>query len=64
LKASSGSGGPPTITVALRLTKLAKQKLRQKGKLALKSRITFTPNRGIPNTKKIKLKIKGKKRKK
>jgi parallel beta helix pectate lyase-like protein len=64
LKASSGTGGPPTITVALRLTKLAKQKLRQKGKLALGSRITFTPNRGIPSTKSVKLKIKGKKRKK
>jgi hypothetical protein len=63
LKASSGSGAPPTITLALRLTKLAKQKLRQKGKLGLKARITFTPNRGIPNTKNMKLKVKGKKRK-
>jgi hypothetical protein len=64
LKASSGSGGPPTITVALRLTKFAKQKLRQKGKLALKSRITFTPNRGIPSTQNLKLKIKNKPKKK
>jgi len=64
LKASSGTGGPPTITVALRLTKFAKQKLRQKGKLTVGSRITFTPNRGIPNTQKVKLKIKGKKPKK
>jgi hypothetical protein len=64
LKASSGSGGPPTITVALRLTKFAKQKLRQKGKLGLKSRITFTPNRGFPSTKNLKLKVKGKKPKK
>jgi hypothetical protein len=64
LKASSGSGVPPTITVALRLTKLAKQKLRQKGKLGLKARITFTPNRGIPSTKSVKLKVKGKKPKK
>jgi hypothetical protein len=64
LKSSGGSGGPPAITVTLRLTKLAKQKLRQKGKLALKSRITFTPSRGIPSTKNVKLKIKGKRKKK
>jgi hypothetical protein len=64
LKASNGSGGPPTITVALRLTKFAKQKLRQTGKLGLKSRITFTPNRGIPNTQNLKLKLKGKRKKK
>jgi hypothetical protein len=63
LKASSGSGGAPAITVPLRLTKFAKQKLRQKGKLAVGARITFTPNRGIPRTQKVKLKIKGKKRK-
>jgi hypothetical protein len=64
LKASSGSGAPPTITVALRLTKLAKQKLRQKGKLGLNARITFTPNLGIPSTKNLKLKVKGKRKKK
>jgi hypothetical protein len=63
LKASSGSGSPPRITVPLRLTKLAKQKLRQKGKLGLKARITFTPNRGIPKTKTLKLKVKGKRKK-
>jgi len=63
LNSSSGSGAPPTIAVALRLTKFAKQKLRQKGKLAVGARITFTPNRGIPRTSKVKLKIKGKKRK-
>jgi parallel beta-helix repeat protein len=64
LKASSAQGAPPKITVALRLTKFAKQKLRQKGKLAVKARVTFSPNRGIPNTKTLKLKIKGKKPKK
>lgn len=64
LKASSGSGGPPTITVALRLTKLAKQTLRRKGKLTAKSRVTFTPNRGLGRTQALKLKIKGKKKKK
>lgn len=63
LKASNGTGGPPTITVALRLTKFAKQKLRQKGKVTAKARITFTPNRGLANTKTAKLKIKGKRKK-
>ena len=61
LNASSGSGGPPTISVQLRLTKLAKQKLRQKGKVTVNARITFTPNRGIPKTVTQKLQVKSKK---
>ena len=61
LNPSSGSGGPPAISVKLRLTKLAKQKLRQKGKVTVSARITFTPNRGIPKTVTQKLKIKSKK---
>jgi hypothetical protein len=64
LKGSSGSGGPPAIAVPLRLTKLAKQKLRRNGRLGLKARVTFTPDRGIPSTRSVKLKVKGKKRKK
>lgn len=64
LKASSGSGGPPKITVALRLSKFAKQKLRRNGKVGLKSRITFTPNRGLANTKTAKLKLRAKHKKK
>jgi len=64
LNPSSGSGGPPTISVALALTKPAKQKLRQKGKVTVNARITFTPNRGIPKTQTMKLKITGKKKKK
>ena len=63
LNPSSGSGGPPTISVKLRLTKLAKQKLREKGKVTVNARITFTPNRGIPKTVTQKLKIKSKKKK-
>jgi hypothetical protein len=63
LKASNGAGAPPTITVALRLTKFAKQKLRQKGKVTAKTRITFTPNRGLASTQTAKLKIKGKRKK-
>ena len=61
LKGSSGAGSAPTIKVPLRLTKFAKQKLRRKGKLGLKARITFTPDRGIPSTRNVKLKVKGKK---
>jgi hypothetical protein len=67
LKPSSASGDPPTISVPLRLTKLAKQKLRQKGKVSVKARITFTPRvtprGGIANTQTAKLKIKGKRKK-
>ena len=53
-------GNPPTISVPLHLTKLAKQQLRQKGKLTVKARITFAPELpGIANTQTTKLKIKG-----
>jgi hypothetical protein len=62
LKPSSASGDPPTITVSLRLSKLAKQKLRQKGKVTVKARITLTPQGGLASTQTAKLKIKNKKR--
>ena len=64
LKPSSASGGPQTIIVPLRLTKLAKAKLRRRGKLSVRARITFKPQGGIANTQTAKLKIAGKKRKK
>jgi hypothetical protein len=64
LKTSSASGDPPTITVPLVLSKLAKQRLRQKGKVTVSARITFTPQGGLANTQNAKLKIKGKKPKK
>jgi hypothetical protein len=60
LKPSSASGNPPTISVPLHLSKLAKQKLRQKGKVTLKARVTFTPTGGTAATQTAKLKIKGK----
>jgi hypothetical protein len=64
LKPSSASGNPPTISVSLRLAKLAKQKLRRKGKVTVNARITFTPEApGFANTQTAKLKIKGKKKK-
>ena len=63
LKPSSASGDPPTVAVALRLTKRAKQKLRQTGELKVRARITFTPQGGLANTQTAKLKIKGKKKK-
>ena len=65
LNPSGGSGNPPTISVPLRLTKLAKQELRQNGKLTVKARISFVPGpAGLPNTQTVKLRIKGKSRKK
>ena len=66
LKPSTASGGPPTITVPLTLTKAAKSKLKKKGKVTVKARITFTPDlpgtQTLPNTQTAKLKIKGKKK--
>jgi Kelch motif len=63
LKSSAASGDPPTITVALRLSKSAKQRLRRTGKVALRARISFAPQGGLANTQTAKLKIKGAKRK-
>jgi Kelch motif protein len=62
LKSSEASGDPPTITVALRLSKLAKQKLRRTGKLAVGASITFAPQGGVANTQTAKLKIKARKK--
>ncbi|HEX3561202.1 MAG TPA: hypothetical protein VHU24_00075 [Solirubrobacterales bacterium] len=64
LKPSSASGDPPTITVPLRLSKLAKRKLRQTGKVTVNARIAFTPHGGLANTQTAKLRIKGKRKKK
>jgi hypothetical protein len=63
LKASSASGGPPTIAVPLLLSKPAKQKLRRKGKLRVNARITFTPQGAPPATQTAELEIKGKRKK-
>jgi Kelch motif len=62
LKPSSGSGDPPAIKLSLHLSKLAKSRLRQKGKLTVRARITFTPLGGLANTETAKLKIKSKRR--
>jgi hypothetical protein len=63
LKSSGASGDPPTITVPLHLSKLAKQRLRRTGKLSMRARVTFVPQGGLANTRTAKLKIKGKRRK-
>ena len=54
----STAGGPGTVTVALRLTKAAKQKLKQKGKVKAKAGITFAPTGGTANRRSATLKIK------
>jgi hypothetical protein len=61
LKQSRGAGDPPTITVSLRLSKLAEQKLRRNGKVTVNARITFSPQGGLASTQTAKLKFKGKK---
>jgi CSLREA domain-containing protein len=57
LNPSTAAGNSPTIVLPLHLTKLAKRKLRQKGKLTVRARLTFTPTHGIPNTRVQKLKL-------
>ncbi len=58
LNPSTVSGGPGAIKVTLKLTKLANQMLKQKGKVTARARITFTPNGGTANSQTTKLKIK------
>jgi hypothetical protein len=60
LKSSDSSGDPPTITARLHLSKLAKQRLRRTGKVAVRARITFAPQGGLANTQTAKLKIRSK----
>jgi uncharacterized protein YggU (UPF0235/DUF167 family) len=57
------TGNAPKIYLPLRLTKHAKRKLRATGKVKVKARITFTPQRGKANTQTAKLKVEGKKKK-
>jgi Kelch motif len=64
LKPSHASGNPPTITVKLALTKAAKSRLKAKGRVTVRARITFTGPGGLANTRMAKLKIKGQGRKK
>jgi hypothetical protein len=59
---SSATGDVPSITVKLKLTKLGNSKLKSKGKVAAKAKITFTPGGGTAATQTKKLKIKGKKK--
>jgi hypothetical protein len=63
LKSSDASGDPPTIAVTLRLSKLAKQRLRRKGRVTVRTRVTFAPLGGLAKTQTAKLKIKGNRKK-
>jgi tripartite motif-containing protein 71 len=58
LKTSTATGGPGTIAITLRLTKIAKQTLRQRGKIRVNAKITFTPSGGSANSQTQRLKIK------
>src|SRR5829696_4977366 len=57
LKRSSAAGDPPRISVPLRLSKFAKERLRRKGKVKVRARITFVPLGGLANTQTTRLKI-------
>jgi virginiamycin B lyase len=60
LKKSTASGKQPQIVVKLKLTKQGKARLRDKGKLTIKTKITFSPEGGTPRTQTKKLKLKQK----
>jgi len=62
LKSSDSSGDPPTLTVPLRLSKLAKQRLRRTGVVAVRARIRFQPQGGLASTRTAKLRIKAKRK--
>jgi hypothetical protein len=55
---TASAAGP--VALKLKLTKKAKQRLSDRGKLALKAAITFTPTGGDPGTQTKKLKFKQK----
>jgi hypothetical protein len=59
LKKSTATGKQPQIVVKLKLTKQGKARLRDKGKLTIKTKITFSPQGGTPRTQTKKLKLKG-----
>jgi hypothetical protein len=50
LKPSSASGGPGLATVKLKLTGPAKKALKEKGRVKVKAKITFTPTGGTAST--------------
>ncbi|HEX3294647.1 MAG TPA: kelch repeat-containing protein [Solirubrobacterales bacterium] len=62
LAPSDGSGNPPTFTVPLHLSKLAKQRMRRTGRVAMRARITFVPQGGLASMQTAKLRLKGKKK--
>lgn len=62
LRPASASGGPGAIELPLLLTKAAKRKLRQTGKVKLPASITFSPVGGVANTQSAKLKLKRKRK--
>ena len=58
LKPSSvTANGFGAVTVALKLTKAAKKKLRRKGRLKVDAAVTFTPTGGAPKTETKQLKL-------
>jgi len=62
LNPTSASGDPPTITLSLALTKLAKKKLRRNGTVRVRAKITFVPQGGLANSETANLRIKGRKK--
>ncbi|HVO53666.1 MAG TPA: hypothetical protein VMT37_04560 [Solirubrobacterales bacterium] len=59
LKGSRASGGPGRVKLKLKLTSAAKATLREKGKLALRTKLVFTPTGGVAATRVRKLTIRG-----
>jgi hypothetical protein len=48
--------------VPLHLSKLAKQRMRRTGRVAMRARITFLPQGGLASMQTAKLRLKGKKK--
>ncbi len=57
LKRSRAAGGPGRVKVNLKLTAAAKTTLREKGKLKMRAKISFTPTGGTTSTQVRKLTI-------
>ncbi len=59
LKESEVTGGPGTVEVKVKLTKLAKRVLKDRGKVKARAEVTFAPSGGTPATQSTNLMLRG-----
>ena len=60
LKPSQATGGPGTVNAGLKLNSVAKKALKEKGKVTVRARLTFTPTGGTAASQVSKLTVKKK----